>query len=56
MPETRESYYVTMRSVGSDYRRTERYWADNFADAETQAIEDILPGEEIIQIERDYKI
>jgi hypothetical protein len=55
--ETMDSYYVTWRSVGNDYRRTERYSADNFAHAEEQALNDQWKeGDEvIIQIERDYK-
>lgn len=53
-----ESYYVTFRSRGNDYRRQERFSADDFGHAEQQAIDSGIMSndEEIIQIERDYKV
>lgn len=51
-----DSYYVTFRSAPNDYRRVNRYAADDFAHAEEQAQQDLEGSEEIIAIERDYKI
>ena len=52
-----DSYYVTWRSSNNDYRRVERYSAENFAHAEEQAMDDAIPetDETIIEIVRDYK-
>jgi hypothetical protein len=54
--QTRESYYVTMRSMENDYRRTERYSAHTFGEALYLAFKDLTKGEEIISIDRDYKV
>lgn len=50
-----DTYYVTFRSQNNDYRRCERYAAESFAHAEEQAKETLELGEDIIQIEMDYK-
>jgi len=52
----RDSYYVTFRSANNDSRRQERYGALSFGLAEAQAEADRSSSEEIIAIDRDYKI
>ena len=54
--ELRDSYYVTFRSANNDSRRQERYGALSFGLAEAQAEADRSSSEEIIAIDRDYKI